>query len=457
MIVVLFRSVLASMAAAFGLLILAAPSEAQSLEQALVQSYLSNPTLMAARAELRSVDENIAQALSGYRPTVEATGQLAHQRTDTDVASATSSNPNSVGVSITQPLYTGGQTEASTAQAENLIYAQRQSLLSTEQDVLLNAVTVYMDVVLARAVLELSRNNEARLERQLQATEDRFRVGEVTRTDVSQAKASLAAAVADRLAAEGSLASAAADYEEIIGSPPAELSSPGPLIGLPTSSDQASQIAENEHPDVLASQFAELAALDNVDVETSDLLPDVDLVGSVSRNYDVTTGIDRQDVASIMAQVTVPLYQAGQASSDVRQAKQFVYQRREEVFETRRTVLADVITAWEGLITAQAQISAFQEQVSANEIALEGTQREAEVGERTVLDILDAEQALFESQVNLVTAQRDEVVASYGVQAAIGRLTAAYLQLPVEIYNVEEYYREARDTWWGWGGLEVDE
>ncbi|MEM7121194.1 MAG: TolC family outer membrane protein [Pseudomonadota bacterium] len=454
---VVFRSVYAGLAAGAALVVSAVPLHAQSLEEALVQSYLSNPTLMAARAQLRSVDENIAQALGGYRPTVTATGDLTQEWTETDVTSWDSSNPNSLNLTITQPLYTGGETEASTKVAENQIYAQRQSLLSTEQTVLLDVVTVYMNVVLARAVLELNRNNESRLERQLQATQDQFRVGEVTRTDVSQAQASLATAVADRLAAEGSLASAGADYEEIIGSPPAELSNPGPLVGIPATSDQASEIAETEHPDILSAQFFELAAIDGVDVEEADLLPDVDLVGSYTRNYDVSTTIDRQDVATIMAEVTVPLYQAGVASSEIRQAKQDVYQLREQVFETRREVLADVITAWEDLITARAQISAFQESVAANEIALEGTQREAEVGERTVLDILDAEQALFESQVDLVNAQRDEVVASYAVQSAIGRLTAERLQLPVELYDVEAYYREARDSWWGWGGLEVEE
>ncbi len=454
---VVFRSAYAGMVVGAALMVGAASAKAQSLEEALVQSYLSNPTLMGARAQLRSVDENIAQALGGYRPTVSATGDLTQEWTETNVTSWDSSNPNSLNLTITQPLYTGGETEANTRVAENQIYAQRQFLLSTEQSVLLDVVTVYMDVVLARAVLELNRNNESRLERQLQATQDQFRVGEVTRTDVSQAQASLATAVADRLGAEGSLASAAANYEEIIGSPPAELSSPGPLVGIPSTSEQASGIAESEHPDILQAQFAELAAIDGVDVEAADLLPDVDLVGSYTRSYDVSTAIDRQDVATIMAEVTVPLYQAGVVASEIRQAKQDVYQLREEAFEARREVLADVITAWEDLITARAQISAFQESVSANEIALEGTQREAEVGERTVLDILDAEQALFESQVDLVTAQRDEVVASYTVQSAIGRLTAERLQLPVEIYDVEAYYREARDTWWGWGGLEVEE
>jgi TolC family type I secretion outer membrane protein len=330
-------------------------------------------------------------------------------------------------------------------------------LIATEQDVLLSGVSVYINVILAEAVLELSRNNEERLQRQLQATEDRFRVGEVTRTDVSQAKASLASAVADRLAAEGSLASARADYQEIIGSPPGALSNPGPLSGLPASPEHALEIAEREHPSILGAQYSELAAVDNVDVEFADVLPDVSLVGSVFRFYDVATGIDPQDVAEISAQVTVPLYEAGLDSADIRQAKQVVSQRRREVDEARRLVLADVITAWESLTTSRAQITAFEEQVAANEIALEGTQREADVGERTVLDILDAEQALFESQISLVTAQRDEVVASYGLQSAIGRLTAVNLELPVEIYNVQLYYDEARDTWWGWGGLEVED
>ncbi len=433
------------------------PVWAQSLEDALSEAYVGNPTLLSARAELRAVDENIAQALSGYRPTVEASGDLAISRTETNVTNWSTTHPNSAAVSVVQPLYRGGRTVAGTSQADNLILAQREFLTATEQDVLLSGVTVYIDVILAGAVLELSRNNEERLERQLQATEDRFRVGEVTRTDVSQAKASLANAVADRLAAEGALASARADYQEIIGSPPGELANPGPLSGVPASSEHALEIAENEHPTILAAQYNELAAIDTVDVEFGDLLPEVSLVGSYIRDYDIGFGVNRRDVASIMAEVTVPLYQAGFQSSEVRQAKQIAAQRRDEIAEARRLVLADVITAWEQLTTARAQITAFQEQVDANEIALEGTQREAEVGERTVLDILDAEQALFESQINLVTAQRDEVVASYGLQSSIGRLTAANLQLPVEIYDVDSYYQDARDAWWGWGGLEAED
>jgi TolC family type I secretion outer membrane protein len=437
--------------------LMALPLHAQTLEEALAQAYVSNPNLLAARSELRSVDETISQALSGWRPTIEASGDLAYAREKNDVTDWTTRHPNNVEVVISQPIYRGGRTEASTSQAENLIYAQREFLLATEQDVLLSGVIVYIDYILAQAVLDLSRNNEERLQRQLQATQDRFRVGEVTRTDVSQAEASLASAVADRLAAEGAVASARADYESVIGSPPIELVNPGPLGGLPQTSDHALEIAENEHPSIIGAKYTELAAINNVDVEFGDLLPEVSVVGALSRNYDPAIGLDHQDTATILAEVRVPLYQAGLQSSEIRQAKQIAAQRRDEIGAARRDVLANVLTAWEALTTARAQITAFEEQVRANEIALEGTQREAEVGERTVLDILDAEQALFESQISLVTAQRDEVVASYGLQSAVGRLTAVNLGLPVQIYDVEQYYREARDAWWGWGGLEVED
>jgi outer membrane protein len=437
---------------------LALPVCAQTLDEALAEAYSNNPTLQAARAELRAVDESISQALSGYRPTLEANAGVGIESQNSDVTNGWNTlHPRDIGIALSQPVYRGGSTTASVSQADNLIYSQREFLTATEQDVLQSAVTVYIDVILAQAVLDLNRNNEERLQRQLQATEDRFRVGEVTRTDVSQAKASLANAVAERLAAEGALASARADYQSVIGSPPAELSNPGPLVGLPMTSDSALEIAENEHPTILGAQYAELAAADNVDVEFGDVLPEVSIVGALTRSYDVSVLLGKQDIASIMAEVTVPLYQAGQQSSEIRQAKQIVMQRRDEINEARRQVLANVTTAWEQLTTARAQIEAFQEQVSANEVALEGTQREAEVGERTVLDILDAEQALFESQINLVTAQRDEVVASYGLQSTMGRLTAANLGLPVELYNVEAYYTEARDALWGWGGLEVEE
>ena len=432
------------------------PAKAQTLEDALVMAYQNNPTLLAARAELRSVDESIAQALSGWRPNVSASGALQYQRTETNAAPFDTTRPNNYSLNLTQPLYHGGQTIAQTSQADNLIAAQRASLVNTEQQILLYTVNAYMNVVLARSVLGLVVNNEQRLLRQLEATEDRFRVGEVTRTDVSQARARHAQSQAELVQADGDLISRAAEFERIVGIKPETLSRPGILMGLPASLEESMQIAAAENPAILQALAAELAAQDTVDFEIGDLLPEINLVASYSRNEDISTAITRQDDITVQAQVTIPLYQAGLESSQIREAQQTASQRRIQVDETRRSVDANTVSAWQDLATSLAEVMAFGEEVEANQIALEGTQREAQVGERTVLDILDAEQELFQSHISLAQAERDAVVASYTLQATLGRLTAEYLRLPVAVYDVEEHYEEARDSWWGYGGLMGD-
>jgi len=450
-----FRTLAAS--SAFALLAGAAtPSWAQGLEEVMALTYNSNPTLLAARAELRSVDEQISQALSGFRPTLSATGALAYERSETNLSPWESSNPNNYGLSLNQPLYQGGRTAAKVSQADNIIIAQRASLQNIEQQVLLDAVTSYMDVVLAREVVNLAVSNEQRLLRQLEATEDRFRVGEVTRTDVSQARARHAGAVADRIRAEGSLISENASFEETIGIAPTVLSRPGVLVGLPQDVDEAQHIAERESSVIRQALATELAARDGIDIQFADLLPHINLIASYQHLDDLSTTIADQDEFSIQVQLTVPLYQAGFESSQIREATQTAAQRRIQIDEARRQVEANVISSWQAFATALAEVDAFMAEVEANTIALEGTEREAQVGERTVLDILDAEQELFESQIRLVTAERDAVVASYALQATLGRLTADDLRLPVVIYDVEEYYDEARDAWWGYGGLTDD-
>jgi outer membrane protein len=443
-------------AALIGALLVAPALQAQSLEDAMVLTYTSNPTLLAARAGLRAVDESISQALSGWRPTVQGQANLAYQRSETNVTSFDTTHPHSYNFSVTQPIYSGGQTVAQTSQADNLILAQRQSLITSEQQVLLNAVTSYMGVVLAYSVLDLAISNEERLSRQLEATEDRFRVGEVTRTDVSQARARFANSQAERVQAEGDLIAQMATFEEVIGTRPANLTRPGALVGLPDSLDEALGVALDGNPAILQARASELAAQDGIDVQIADLLPDLNLVGSYTRNEDISGVISRQDNVSLVAQLTSPFYQAGFESSQIRESYQSAAQSRMLVSESLRAVEADVVSAWQGLATSRAEIAAFTEEVNANTVALEGTEREAQVGERTVLDILDAEQELFQSQINLAVAERDEVVASYTLQATLGRLTAEYLRLPVTIYNVNEYYEEARDAWWGYGGLTED-
>ena len=448
----MIRRCFAGVAALATVLALAAPAAAQSLEEAMVLAYTNNPTLLAARAELRAVDEQIAQALGGYRPTISANGDYGIERSDSSVTNWQTLRPATAGIELNQPVYRGGGTEAAVSQADNVIEAQRANLLATEQQVLLDTVTTYMNVVLTRRLVDLAVNNEERLARQLQATEDRFRVGEVTRTDVSQAKASYANAQAARISAEGDLITAQAAFEEVIGVVPTTLSAPGPLVGLPNDIGVAAEVAQAENPTILAALASEAAAQDSVDVRFASLLPTISLRASYRQAYDPSINISRQDDAQLLATLTIPIYQAGQAESLVREAKQTASQRRIEVDEARRAIQSSLVQSWQALATAQAQIVAFQEEVTANQVALDGTQREADVGERTVLDVLDAEQTLFQSQINLAVAERDTVVASYALKNTLGQLTAQELALPVEYYDVTLHYRDVRDDW-GFGGL----
>jgi TolC family type I secretion outer membrane protein len=437
----------------------AAPAAAQQMQDALATAYANNPQLRAARAQLRAVDEQVPQALSGWRPTVQIQSQVGTEAIKNVQPNLPSNryglDPRSVDISITQPLYQGGRTVAATNAAENSVRAQRAQLLSTEQSVLLNSVTAYMDVVRDTAVLQLTINNEQVLRRDLEATRDRFNVGEVTRTDVAQAEAALALAIAQRIQAAGNLTSSRARYTEFIGDPPVNLRSPPPPIKLLPANEAETIAGSVSNPDVVSSQYVERAARDQVDVAFGQLLPSASLVGTLSHGTDITSVKNlTQNSASIIAQVTIPLYQAGNVESQVRAAKQTASQRRLEIDAQRRVAAQNATTAWQQLSTARSQIISFQAQVKANTIALEGVRQEAQVGARTVLDVLDAEQTLLQSQVNLVGAQHDEIVASYSVLASVGRLTARNLGLKVPFYDPEQHYQQVRDKWFGIGGDE---
>lgn len=442
--------------AAVGLIASIDAARAQTLEEALAMAYEANPRLLAARAELRSVDEQIAQALGGWRPTISANGSLGYARTETNVSPWESTNPDSYGADISQPLYTGGRTQAEVSQAENVIAAQRASLAGVEQQVLLEAVTAYLDVLLAREVVELSIANEQRLQRQLDATQDRFEIGEITQTDVHQAEARYSRAQADRITADGELRERNADFARVIGASPAELSPQGQAQGMPLNLEEALAVAAQENPLIVQAVASEQAARDNVDAELGDLLPQLSLVASYDHNDDVSAGVSWQNEFSIVAQLTVPLYQAGIASSQVRSARQTAAQRRYEIYDAQRIVETSVINAWQGYLTASSEVTAVEAEVSANTFARDGTESQAAIGERTVLDVLDAEQDLFRSQVRLATAQREAVAASYQLLAAMGRLSATSLGLPVELYDSDAYYQEARDSWWGLGASDDD-
>ena len=449
------RQAIVAAALALGVF-LAGPAAAETLPEALAKAYLNNPTLLAARAELRVVDEGVPQALSGWRPTVSATAEAGREWDDSETGSSGSAGgsdwqtPVSAALRLSQPIYRGGRTVAGTSQAENLVRAQRAALLSVEQDVLLRAATAYMDALRDEAVLQLTISNEQVLVRQLEATQDRFTVGEITRTDVAQSESRLARATALRIEAEGALTASRAIYREVIGDLPGALVSPDPLAGLPRS--EAETVAGSaDAPDLRAAEFTERAARDGIDVAFGELLPTVTLNGDVTTQDDVGSRNSQSDSASIAAQLVVPLYQAGAVASRVRAAKERVFQRRREIDEQRRRAEQQATGAWQNLETARAQIVSFESEVRATRIALDGVRQEAEVGARTVLDVLDAEQEALDAQVNLVTARRDEVVAGFQVLAAVGRLTARDLELAVEHYDSEEHYRAVRDKIWGVG------
>jgi outer membrane protein/adhesin transport system outer membrane protein len=429
---------------------LARSAAGETLTEALAKAYNNNPQLLAARAQLRATDEGVPRALSGWRPTVTVNSDAGPAWSDTHPGGTANYTPRSASLQVTQPLYTGDRTSSAVRQAESLVLAQRSALASVEQNVLLSAATAYMDVVRAQAVLELNRKNEQVIARDLEATRTRFEVGELTKTDVAQAESRLAGATAARIQAEGQLESARATYAAVIGDKPGTLETPPPPTDLPGTQDETVAGSDNA-PNVIAAQYNERAARDGVDVAFSQLLPSLALVGEATTADETQQpGIDR-DTASIVLQLTVPLYQAGAPESDVRQSKQVVGQRQQELENERRTAVQTAISAWQALATARAQIKSFESQVEATRVALEGVRLEAEVGARTVLDILDAEQEYLDAQVSLVGAKRDEVVASYQVLSAVGRLTARDLALPVQYYDVESYYREVRNKFWGTG------
>ncbi len=442
-------------AGVFGCLLLVLPAPeatAQTMEQALVAAYQGNPTLLAQRAALRATDEGVSQAVSGWRPVLSASASIGKNSVDSSSGFFTSDEtrtPETYSLTLTQPVYRGGRTVASTAQAEHLVLADRARLAEIEQQVFLDAVTAYMDVMRGRAVLDLALNNEARLERQLEAARDRFEVGEVTRTDVAQAESRLSNAAADRISVQGNLIVARAAFQNVIGAMPVRLAPPPLVGGLPAAEADARNIAIAEHPSIRRAAEAERAAQEEVDVVTGGLLPEVNVDAELSRADDQASRGSVNEQAKILARVTVPLYQSGSVYSKVREARERVSQRRVEVEESRRAVLENVTQWWEALRTSRARIVAYSESVRAAEIALEGVEQEAEVGSRTTLDVLDAEQELFDVKVDLVRARRDEVVAVFGLRAAIGRLTAQSLGLPVQIYDPSLHYDAVRNQLWG--------
>jgi outer membrane protein len=439
-----------------------APALADTIEAALVRAYQNNPQLNAQRASVRSTDENVPQALSGYRPKVALTASAGYQYTDTnstqggtpDTIARTeihgANAPRAAGLTVTQTLFNGYQTANKTRGAESQVSGAREALRVLEQTVLLSAATIYMDYLRDSAILEVQKSNTRVLEQTLKQTQDRFNVGEVTRTDVAQSEAQLAAGRTQELAAEATLTTTRSNFRRIIGNEPQALAPGSPVDRfLPGTLPTAVELSLTENPNVTASMFGIDVNFLQVKVAEGALLPTVSLQASVQQSYEQQMTVFRSFGASAIAQVSVPVYQGGAEYSLIRQSKENLAQQRLVLEQTRDSTRANTVTAWGQLVAGKAQVSSAQAQVTASEIALNGVREEAKAGQRTTLDVLNAQQALVNARVALVTAQHDRVVASYAVLNAVGRLSPIVLKLPTTTYDPSVHYQQVRDSWYG--------
>jgi outer membrane protein len=438
------------------------PALADTIEAALVRAYQNNPQLNAQRATVRSTDENVPQALSGYRPRVAVTASAGYQYTDTNTTAGGTPTaivrtethganaPRSVGATVSQTLFNGQQTANRTRAAESQVSGAREALRALEQAVLLSAATIYMDYLRDSAIVEVQRSNVRVLEQTLKQTKDRFNVGEVTRTDVAQSEAQLAAGRTQQLTAESQLTTTRSNFRRIIGNEPENLAPGSPVDRfLPGSLPASVDLGLVQNPNVTAAMFGIDVSYLQTKVNEGALLPTVTFQASVQQSYEQTMTIFRSFGASAIAQLSVPVYQGGAEYALIRQSKETLAQQRLVLEQTRDQTRANVVTAWGQLLAGKAQVASAQSQVSASEIALNGVREEAKAGQRTTLDVLNAQQALVNARVALVTAQHDRVVASYAVLNAVGRLSPTVLNLATTVYDPTVHYQQVRDSWFG--------
>ncbi|MFC7052804.1 TolC family outer membrane protein [Hansschlegelia quercus] len=442
-------------------------ANAQSLEDALARAYMANPTLNAQRAQVRATDEQVPQALSGYRPTVTVTADVGRARTTqttqteaenlgglaipaTKTKTTDNSTPRGAGITADQTLFDGFRTYNTVRSAESNVLGAREQLTNSEQNVLFDTAQAYMDVLRDYAILDVRRNNVDVLKEELRAATQRFEVGEVTRTDTSQAQAAVEGSYTAVSQAEAQLNTSRATYRQVVGE---EIGRPRAARSidklLPKSLNEAINLSQAQHPAILAAFHGVDAANLQIRVFEADLYPQVGLEAAFQRRYDSSSQITRTTDASVVGRLTFPIYQGGLVSSRVRQAKETAGQRRLEADISRDQVRQAAVSAWGQLQSATSQIQSAQAQIKANQTALNGVREEAKVGQRTTLDVLNAQQAVLNARITLIQAQRDRVVAAYALMSAVGWLTASRLGLAAARYDPNAHYEQVRDKWYG--------
>ena len=431
---------------------LSGTANAQSIFEALSSAYNTNPTLQAQRAYLRAVDENVAIAKSGYRPNVYLQGSYTDSDVDSNIAPKNQDNTKtSLAAKVSQPLFNGFSSVNGVKSADSLVRSEQNNLYNVEQQVFLEASTAYLDVGKNTAIVDLQKNNEKLLKKRLDETKERFNVGEVTRTDVSQAQARYSKAISDRIASEGDLEASKAVYTRIIGENPGKLNYPSDIRELlpKNFNDALDYTRVNNYSIKRAKELLNSKTYD-VAANNGALLPTVTLDGEVSKNktsgdmYDENPEIDNVQWGVNMK---VPLYSAGETRAKIRQSKYQKWQAQEQVMEAERQAVSDVTSSWEYMMSNKAKIKSIKDQVKANEVALDGVQKEEALGNRTILDVLDAYQELLNSNVEEVKARRDFYVSGMSLLLSMGKLTAEELKLNVDLYDAKKYYKETRGKW----------
>lgn len=436
-------------------LMAASPVKAETLIEALAQAYRYNPQIDSQRAQLRATDENVSQANAGYRPDIRASASVTYDNTTTRASgigrSTVDETPKSYAVQLVQPIFQGFQVVNSVNAAEANVRAGREELRNVEQTVLLEAVTAYENVVRDQAVVRLTENNLGFLNAELRATKDRFSVGEVTKTDVAQAEARKALGQSDLDVARATLKASRATYEQVIGTPPQNLREPSPSIPqLPRNLNDAISVSTQENPQVVNALYLEQAARFTVDQINGELLPQAQFEATWQEQYDTSSTVHETESATFVGRVNVPIFADGGAVySRVRQAKHVHVSALQNIETARAGAQSQAAQAWAQLQGFRAQRLSAEAQIAANKTALEGVQEEEKVGQRTLLDVLNAQQELLSSQVSLETTKRDVIVASYTVLAAMGRLNVAELGAVDSAYDPEVHYQEVRNKWFG--------
>jgi len=451
----------AALAVAAAAVAVSLPAHAESIAGALAKAYSGNPQLQADQARQRATDERVPQAKSGWRPQVEAQAGVSRNWQGSRLNGVAVTNDRdftnrNFTITLNQPVFDGFRTENSVREAEAAVAAGNQNLLAVEQEVLLNAATAYMNVLRDREIVGYRRRSLDFFDEEVRASQARFNVGEITRTDVAQARSRASEARGNLAVAIGNLESSVANYVRVIGDAPGKLKYPDLSPRVPKTLRDAIDIASQTNPQILAAAFNEEAAVANIGVRKADLLPQLGFQAQYSIAAEPSSTLAESESASVGGVLSIPIYDGGSTYSRIREAKQTASQRRLQVLDAQRQVRESVVRAWHLLKAATATIKAAEDAVAAQRIALEGVREEARVGTRTTLDVLNAANELVFASIALANARRDRIVAGYQLVAATGRMTAADLRLSVALYQPGVNYDDVRDKAFGARILDQD-